>query len=103
MKDTTSIGEGKIFSPGNLRATFDNPDYDKVIIAFASLRSCKNSVELEVCVPAVDQLLREGEVHAAVHRRNGAWCQPGNVMHTETTRRAQDITEAYDQAPCVHV
>ncbi|XP_020571225.1 sedoheptulose-1,7-bisphosphatase, chloroplastic [Phalaenopsis equestris] len=31
VKDTTSIGEGKIFSPGNLRATFDNPDYDKLI------------------------------------------------------------------------
>jgi sedoheptulose-bisphosphatase len=30
VKDTTSIGEGKMFSPGNLRATFDNPDYDKV-------------------------------------------------------------------------
>ncbi|KAK8967189.1 hypothetical protein KSP40_PGU001531 [Platanthera guangdongensis] len=29
VKDTTSIGEGKMFSPGNLRATFDNPDYDK--------------------------------------------------------------------------
>ncbi|MGG6532962.1 UNVERIFIED_CONTAM: hypothetical protein C3P02_20180, partial [Clostridioides difficile] len=25
------IGEGKLFSPGNLRATFDNPDYDKLI------------------------------------------------------------------------
>jgi len=31
VKDTTSIGEGKMFSPGNLRATFDNPDYDKVL------------------------------------------------------------------------
>ncbi|KAJ4779806.1 hypothetical protein LUZ62_020228 [Rhynchospora pubera] len=31
VKDTTSIGEGKMFSPGNLRATFDNPDYDKLI------------------------------------------------------------------------
>lgn len=30
VKDTTEIGEGKMFSPGNLRATFDNPDYDKV-------------------------------------------------------------------------
>lgn len=30
VKDTTSIGEGKMFSPGNLRATFDNPEYDKV-------------------------------------------------------------------------
>ncbi|KAJ8540457.1 hypothetical protein K7X08_030376 [Anisodus acutangulus] len=25
------IGEGKMFSPGNLRATFDNPDYAKLI------------------------------------------------------------------------
>ncbi|KAL6328199.1 hypothetical protein AAG906_034342 [Vitis piasezkii] len=31
VKDTTEIGEGKLFSPGNLRATFDNPDYDKLI------------------------------------------------------------------------
>ncbi|KAG6500689.1 hypothetical protein ZIOFF_040539 [Zingiber officinale] len=31
VKDTTTIGEGKIFSPGNLRATFDNPAYDKLI------------------------------------------------------------------------
>ncbi|KAG2602000.1 hypothetical protein PVAP13_5KG535300 [Panicum virgatum] len=31
VKDTTSIGEGKMFSPGNLRATFDNPDYSKLI------------------------------------------------------------------------
>lgn len=30
VKDTTSIGEGKLFSPGNLRATFDNPEYEKV-------------------------------------------------------------------------
>lgn len=32
VKDTTSIGEGKMFSPGNLRATSDNPDYDKVMV-----------------------------------------------------------------------
>lgn len=32
VKDTTSIGEGKMFSPGNLRATFDNPEYDKVFL-----------------------------------------------------------------------
>ncbi|KAG0473443.1 hypothetical protein HPP92_014818 [Vanilla planifolia] len=31
VKDTTSIGEGKMFSPGNLRATVDNPNYDKLI------------------------------------------------------------------------
>lgn len=31
VKDTTTIGEGKMFSPGNLRATFDNPDYDKLV------------------------------------------------------------------------
>lgn len=30
VKETTEIGEGKLFSPGNLRATFDNPDYEKV-------------------------------------------------------------------------
>ncbi|KAF5194879.1 Sedoheptulose-1,7-bisphosphatase protein [Thalictrum thalictroides] len=32
VKDTTEIGEGKMFSPGNLRATFDNPDYAKIIV-----------------------------------------------------------------------
>ncbi len=26
VKETTEIGEGKMFSPGNLRATFDNPE-----------------------------------------------------------------------------
>ncbi|KAF9598509.1 hypothetical protein IFM89_028041 [Coptis chinensis] len=31
VKETTEIGEGKMFSPGNLRATFDNADYDKLI------------------------------------------------------------------------
>lgn len=31
VKETTEIGEGKMFSPGNLRATSDNPDYDKLI------------------------------------------------------------------------
>lgn len=31
VKETTEIGEGKMFSPGNLRATFDNPDYEKLI------------------------------------------------------------------------
>ena len=28
VKETTEIGEGKMFSPGNLRATFDNPEYE---------------------------------------------------------------------------
>jgi hypothetical protein len=32
VKETTEVGEGKLFSPGNLRATFDNPDYEKVFI-----------------------------------------------------------------------
>jgi sedoheptulose-bisphosphatase len=31
VKETTEIGEGKLFSPGNLRATFDNPNYEKLI------------------------------------------------------------------------
>lgn len=31
VKETTHIGEGKMFSPGNLRATFDNPEYKKLI------------------------------------------------------------------------
>jgi len=31
VKETTAIGEGKLFSPGNLRATFDNPNYQKLI------------------------------------------------------------------------
>jgi len=31
VKETTEIGEGKMFSPGNLRATFDNPEYAKLV------------------------------------------------------------------------
>eukprot|EP00210_Caulerpa_lentillifera_P007846 g7488.t1 len=31
VKETTEIGEGKMFAPGNLRATFDNPEYEKLI------------------------------------------------------------------------
>lgn len=31
VKETTHIGEGKMFSPGNLRATSDNPEYEKLI------------------------------------------------------------------------
>ncbi|XP_047316235.1 sedoheptulose-1,7-bisphosphatase, chloroplastic [Impatiens glandulifera] len=31
VKDTTEIGEGKMFSPGNLRATTDHPEYSKLI------------------------------------------------------------------------
>ena len=31
VKETTHIGEGKMFSPGNLRATFDNAAYEKLI------------------------------------------------------------------------
>lgn len=36
VKDTTTIGEGKLFSPGNLRATFDNPEYEKLINYYVS-------------------------------------------------------------------
>ncbi|CAH8361793.1 unnamed protein product [Eruca vesicaria subsp. sativa] len=31
VKETTEINEGKMFSPGNLRATFDNSEYTKLI------------------------------------------------------------------------
>ncbi|KAJ4982316.1 hypothetical protein NE237_033153 [Protea cynaroides] len=31
VKETTEIGEGKMFSFRNFRATFDNPTYDKLI------------------------------------------------------------------------
>ncbi|XP_071709582.1 sedoheptulose-1,7-bisphosphatase, chloroplastic-like [Rutidosis leptorrhynchoides] len=31
VKETTEISEGKMFSPGNLRTTFDNPEYDTLI------------------------------------------------------------------------
>ena len=31
VKETERIGEGKLFSPGNLRATFDNPNYEKLV------------------------------------------------------------------------
>ncbi|CAL5203092.1 unnamed protein product [Lathyrus oleraceus] len=31
VKETHEIGEGKLFSPGNLRATFDNANYAKLV------------------------------------------------------------------------
>ena len=31
VKETTEIGEGKLFAPGNLRAIFDNPAYERLI------------------------------------------------------------------------
>ncbi|XP_058781869.1 sedoheptulose-1,7-bisphosphatase, chloroplastic [Vicia villosa] len=31
VKETYEIGEGKLFSPGNLRATFDNTNYAKLV------------------------------------------------------------------------
>ncbi|CAH8388156.1 unnamed protein product [Eruca vesicaria subsp. sativa] len=31
VKETTEINEGKMFSPGNLRTTFDNSEYSKLI------------------------------------------------------------------------
>jgi len=31
VKETTEIGEGKLFAPGNLRATFDNPAYERLM------------------------------------------------------------------------
>lgn len=31
VKETTEIGEGKLFAPGNLRATSDNPEYEKLV------------------------------------------------------------------------
>lgn len=40
VKDTTSIGEGKMFSPGNLRATSDNADYAKVFVSTFFSSSC---------------------------------------------------------------
>ena len=30
VKEATEIGEGKLFSLGNWRETFDNPEYEKV-------------------------------------------------------------------------
>jgi fructose-1,6-bisphosphatase len=31
VKETETIGEGKMFAPGNLRATYDNPEYEKLV------------------------------------------------------------------------
>ena len=31
IKETTTISDGKMFSPGNLRAVFDNPQYEKLV------------------------------------------------------------------------
>lgn len=50
VKETTEIGEGKLFSPGNLRATFDNPDYDKVSFYFTTSKR----VEKSISIPFID-------------------------------------------------
>lgn len=31
MSGVRAAGEGKMFSPGNLRATFDNPNYERLL------------------------------------------------------------------------
>lgn len=31
VKATTQIGEGKLFAPGNLRCTLDNPEYERLV------------------------------------------------------------------------
>jgi sedoheptulose-bisphosphatase len=49
VKDTTTIGEGKMFSPGNLRATFDNPEYDKVLRYWLLLLSVFFFLLLNIC------------------------------------------------------
>nr|PNR37929.1 hypothetical protein PHYPA_021039 [Physcomitrium patens] len=36
VKEITEIKEGKLFSPGNLSATCDNPDYEKLISYYVS-------------------------------------------------------------------
>ncbi|CAI5489999.1 unnamed protein product, partial [Closterium sp. Naga37s-1] len=36
VKETHTIGEGKLYAPGNLRATFDNPEYEKLINHYVS-------------------------------------------------------------------
>lgn len=93
VKETTEIGEGKLFSPGNLRATFDNPDYDKVSfylflkglrfeknisILFRDLTKVQPSLTTFMCsISTADQLLCEGKIHIEIHRRNGSRCQPG--------------------------
>ena len=46
VKETTEIGEGKLFSPGNLRATFDNPDYDKVSFHFTTSKRLEKSINV---------------------------------------------------------
>ncbi|KAL0303816.1 UNVERIFIED_CONTAM: Sedoheptulose-1,7-bisphosphatase, chloroplastic [Sesamum radiatum] len=58
VKDTTSIGEGKMFSPGNLRATADNPEYAKVLLQ-NSVQSflCLCNVETRLTVPLPKQLI----------------------------------------------
>ncbi len=38
VKETTEIGEGKLFAPGNLRATFDNPAYGACAVLAALAR-----------------------------------------------------------------
>lgn len=88
MKETTEIGEGKLFSPGNLRATSDNVNYAKVYLYsrtskghFSVTMMC-NITHSFLCYPIVDRLLRQRKIHIEIHRRNGAGCEPGSFLNT---------------------
>merc|ERR1719324_539262 len=47
VKETTQINEGKMFSPGNLRATQDNPEYSKLVV-FSNVTSPTTVAKLRI-------------------------------------------------------
>ena len=67
-----AAGEGKLYAPGNLRATFDNEAYAKLVRIWAGRRGtcaasesmCRSDIPLHPCL---------GSVHVIVCRRDG-WC-----------------------------
>ncbi|KAF3947614.1 hypothetical protein CMV_026277 [Castanea mollissima] len=71
VKDTTEINEGKLFSPGNLRATFDNPDYNKLINYYVNEKYTLRYTG--GMVPDVNQIIVKEKVYTRQGIANGKW------------------------------
>ncbi|KAL6840203.1 hypothetical protein ACP4OV_030013 [Aristida adscensionis] len=89
VKDTTSIGEGKMFSPGNLRATFDNPDYDKLINYYVrekytlrytggmvpDVNQRHDSPVISVLRPSHQTVILSEQAKQTFENKNSVWCR----------------------------
>jgi len=78
VKETTEIKEGKLFSPGNLRATFDNPEYEKLINYYVSEKYTLRYTG--GMVPDVNQ------VHLDTAPKSPLWCS----LHIRFAYRNQE-------------